>query len=78
MIRTDFNPESAAPIEKGFFRWPIPGWIALPISWRRRAATKARLDRLDDRMLRDVGLYRDQFSSNVERLPQTLHGQRFL
>lgn len=82
MIRTDFRNESVAQIENSSGQRSVFRWLALLMSRlmprRRRAATRARIDFLDDRMLRDVGLRRDQLSGNVEPLSHSHHGPRFL
>lgn len=69
--------DSVAEIENGSGHRSIFRWLAALISRRRRAATRVRLDVLDDRMLRDVGLRRDQLTGNIERLSQSPHGPRF-
>lgn len=65
--------ESVTQIDKSVGHWFVFRWLALLMSWRRQNAIRAKLDLLDDRMLRDVGLRRDQLSGNVERLPRSPH-----
>jgi uncharacterized protein YjiS (DUF1127 family) len=70
--------ESVAQIDKSVGHWFVFRWLALLMSRRRHNATRARLDLLDDRMLRDVGLRRDQLFGTVERLPRSPQDSRFL
>lgn len=78
MMHSDFKHDSVARIKNGSGRRSVFRWLSLLMSRRRRTAARARLDLLDDRMLRDVGLRRDQLSGKYERTTQIPHGPRFL
>ena len=49
-----------------------PLWILL--AHRKRVATRTRLEDLDDRLLRDIGLTRDSIASAVRRETQFPYG----
>jgi uncharacterized protein YjiS (DUF1127 family) len=77
-MHSDFTHDSAAPIRSGSGQPFVLRWFALLMARRRRAATRASLDRLDARMLRDVGLRRDQLTGTLERLPHLPRRPMFL
>lgn len=77
MMHSDLKRGSIATIEPDLGHRSILRWFARLMARRRRAATRARLDYLDDHMLRDVGLRRDKFTGKVERHTQFHDGPIF-
>lgn len=45
----------------------IGALLDLLLTWQERAAQRSHLSRLDDRMLRDVGLTRDQIAREASK-----------
>jgi uncharacterized protein YjiS (DUF1127 family) len=77
MTHSDFDCDSTTTLGRDADRHFVLRWFARLVARRRRAATRARLDVLDDHMLRDVGLGRDQITGKVGRHPQFHHGPIF-
>jgi uncharacterized protein YjiS (DUF1127 family) len=55
------------PLLLARFRRLLNGWIAAAIAHHERRAALAALRPLDDRALKDVGLYRGPFDDLIER-----------
>lgn len=49
-------------------------WFEYLITWRRRVVLRAKLETLDDHLLRDIGLTRDQITATAARYAQFPQG----
>jgi len=76
-MHSDVECDSIATLGRDPDRHLVLRWFARLMARRRRAATRERLDLLDDHMLGDVGLRRDRFTGKVERHTQIHHGPLF-
>jgi uncharacterized protein YjiS (DUF1127 family) len=67
------DPSAAAAMDHQRDRSRIFGWLR---QWRQQARNRRTLERLDDRMLRDIGLTREQVRGR-NRDQEILHFNQF-